>query len=432
MALSFVVLSEVMQSRSFRRQYFARTLSVLGTTMSYLALTFAILGSGGSTTELGLVMAANTLPMILLLLFGGVWGDRYPRNRIMAVADMVRVVTQGLLAAAVLTHHMDLWLMIPTQIASGAAAGVFQPASSGLTRVTANPKRMQESISLLSTSCNTLAAVGSLVAAGLVATVGAGWCIAFEAGTFLLSAVLCRGIPLPPRPPRAVKNQMVRELAEGWREVRTRNWLWISLAGFTVWQLAFGSYTVLGPDVAEKALGGATVWALILTVYSLGNAAGGIVGMRWKPARLLVLARLAELMEIPVFVLLALRAPLALIVAAAFVAGTFESISDVLWRVAMQEQVPEESLSRVSSYEWLGTMGVQPLALVLAAVLSSVFGPAAMLAGSGALIGLAAMSGLLSPDIRRMRRLPEEPDEDESQESQESNDAREIQEVQEV
>lgn len=154
--------------------------------------------------------------------------------------------------------------------------------------------------------------------------------------------------------------------------------------------------------------------------------------MRWKPARLLVLARLAELMEIPVFVLLALRAPLALIVAAAFVAGTFESISDVLWRVAMQEQVPEESLSRVSSYEWLGTMGVQPLALVLAAVLSSVFGPAAMLAGSGALIGLAAMSGLLSPDIRRMRRLPEEPDEDEPQESQESNDAREIQEVQEV
>ena len=191
MRLNFGVLHEIFRHRNFRRQYIARAVSFLGGSMSPIALSFAILGAGMSASDLGLALAAEAVPLALLLLFGGVWGDRYRRNRIMATADLVRLTSQGMLAVAFIVDRPSLWFILVAQTVNGLATGLFRPAASGLTRASAAPGRLQESNSLLSLTSNTLTFVGPMLSALLVSTIGAGWSLAQDAASIGVSAYFC-------------------------------------------------------------------------------------------------------------------------------------------------------------------------------------------------------------------------------------------------
>ncbi|GAA1944857.1 MFS transporter [Kitasatospora viridis] len=412
-----ILLTEVLGERSFRRQYLARAVSAFGTAMAPIGLSFAILDRGGSAADLGVVLTAGSIAMITLLLFAGVWADKYPRNRLMALADLVRVVSQGALAAAILAGWTNLWFIAATQVVSGAASGLFSPASSGLTVLTAKPSRLQESNSLLSTTNTALAAVGPLVAAVLIGTVGPGWCLAADAASFALSALFCSGIVLRPRPARqdgdAAEPGFLTELRQGWTEVSTRSWIWSTILACAAWQVLYSSFVVLGPAVAKQSFGGAGGWAAVLTAVSIGSALGGLLGFVWKPRRPMLVSTAVQVGLVPMVLLVAVRAPLVLVLLTALLAGIAQTYPDLLWKLTLQQHVPEEAMSRVSSYDWLGSVAMNPLSFVLAAALSSTFGVVTTLTGAAVMLVVVTALVLLVPSIRTIRRIEtEEPTEE--------------------
>jgi MFS family permease len=100
---------------------------------------------------------------------------------------------------------------------------------------------------------------------------------------------------------------------------------------------------------------------------------------------------------------LALSAPLAATAAAAFLAGISVDVFSVLWDTALQQHVPREALSRVSAFDWLGSFGLAPVALVVAGPLVDAYGLTAVLWGA-ALLAATPPLALLEPEVRRLRR----------------------------
>jgi predicted MFS family arabinose efflux permease len=161
---------------------------------------------------------------------------------------------------------------------------------------------------------------------------------------------------------------------------------------------------VLGPVVAKEHYGGATGWGLILAAEATGFVLGGLLALRWRPARILLVATLAIFLFLPEPLLLAFAAPLAAVIAAAFVLGVGAEIFGPLWDTAMQQQIPPDKLSRAYSYDALGSFVAIPLGLSIAGPVASLLGVEAtlMLAAAAVLVPTALV--LLSREVRTLRR----------------------------
>src|SRR5689334_7178860 len=107
-------------------------MSGLGDRMAAVALAFAVLEIGGSASAVGLVLAAGMVPLVACVLVGGVIADRAPRRTVMVAADLVRVASQGAMAALLIAGAADVWMLALLAAVSGAATGFFSPASTGL------------------------------------------------------------------------------------------------------------------------------------------------------------------------------------------------------------------------------------------------------------------------------------------------------------
>ena len=123
---------EVLRGREFRLLFAAQAVSGLGNQMAVIALAFAVLEVGGSASAVGLVLGAGALALVASLLAGGVVADRTSRRAVMLGADLVRVASQGTTAALLILGSPAPWLLAALAAASGAAAGFFMPAATGL------------------------------------------------------------------------------------------------------------------------------------------------------------------------------------------------------------------------------------------------------------------------------------------------------------
>ena len=205
-----------------------------------------------------------------------------------------------------------------------------------------------------------------------------------------------------------VRESFVSELKQGGTRVRSRDWLIGSLLVFGISNMAMGSFMVLGPVIVDRELGGAAEWGFIMTVGALGAIVGGAVALRWKPARPLAVG--FALMLVGATRTLFLIPPLPVLVIAISAMATLVaiSISNTLWETVLQQRIPQASLSRVSSYDWMVSLAFQPIAYVIIGPLADTIGevPTLLLASA---IGLAANFGaLLVPSIRNMRRLEDD------------------------
>jgi MFS family permease len=391
--------------RPFRLLFASRSVSVLGDSVAPIALAFAVLGIGGSASDLGFVLAARAVPLVLFVLAGGVWADRLPRHLLMVAADGVRAVTQGLTALLLLTGNAELWQLIALSSLHGFASAFYRPASAGLTPQTVSSEYLQQANSLLFLSLSFANIFGPIIGGVLVATVGAGWGIAIDAASFAVSALLLA--PLRIRTPVRRRETFVADLRGGWREVRSRKWLWVSILDFAVFQLVVLSVIyVLGPVVAQRDLGGASAWAAIASGLGAGLVLGSVLGLRLRPSRPLAAAFAMVIAVAPALVLLGVAAPAEAIVASMIPAGAALALAQTLWSTALQQHVPEHALSRVSSYDWIGSTALRPLGY--AAV-----GPVAALVGlRGTLIAAAALIvvlQLLVLTVDELRTLPAGP-----------------------
>jgi predicted MFS family arabinose efflux permease len=402
-------LVSALGERRFRLLFAGRVVSDFGDKIVPVALAFAVLELERSASALGLVFAARLIPMVVLVLVGGVWADRLPRNVVMLTADGVRAATQALAAVLLITGRADVWHLMALMATYGAAQAFFDPASTGLVPQTVSAARLQQANGLLQVSRSTASVLGPAAGGILVATVGAGWAFAVDSVTFLVGAVFLSLLRIE-RESREARTRFVTDLVEGWREFSSRTWVWASVTHFAFFHLAvLAPFWVLTPIVAEDELGGAGAYATILAAMGAGSILGGLIALRIEPGRPLAVVFTLILFKVPLFLALAAAAPLALIAGLAFVGTAALNLASTLWVTVLQANVPVHALSRVSSYDWLGSLVFLPVGYVLAGPVSVWLGSAETLVFAAAW-AVASTLVLLSLDaIRGLRRTRPQP-----------------------
>ena len=391
----------VLRGREFRLLFGAQAVSWFGDRMVAVALAFAVLSVGGSASSVGLVLAARTLPLVACLLAGGVVADRVSRRAVMVISDLVRVASQGATAVLLLSGGAHVWSLAALAAVTGAATGFFNPASTGLLPALVPATQLQQANGLRATAMSAGEILGPVLAGVLVATAGAGWAIAVDAATFAGSAAFLAGLRVSPVAPRAATS-FWHELRDGWGAFRTRTWVWSFVACAALGNVVWGAWSTLGPVVADRDLGGAAVWGAVLAAMGVGALAGSLVAVRANPSRPLMVSSLLGLLMVVPMALLAAGAPAALLAVGAAGAGASMMLGNSLWESTLQRNVPAEALSRVSSYDWFGSIAFTPLGFIVWGPLADLIGIPAALWAACALLFVSTLAMLSVGDIRRL------------------------------
>lgn len=391
----------VLGERSFRLLVVGQGVSSIGDGVAPIALAFGILQLTGSVRDLGVILAARSLPLIVFVLIGGVWSDRLSRQAVMLFSDLARAGVQGASAALLLSGSAHIWELACLQAVYGFAKAFFGPASTGLLPQTVEAEQLQQANAFMGLSENLASILGPALGGVLVVAAGAGWGLAFDAAAFLVSAVSLQMMRLAPLafPPR---HSVIAELRDGWQAFRSRRWLSVSVVSLAfIVTIVFAPLDVLGPEVARAHLGGAGAWAAIAAALGIGAVAGGAVGLRWKPRYPVRAGFLATLAGEPIMLaLLGAGGPLFAIVVFAFISGAAGTVFNVFWFTLLQREIPEEELSRVSSWDYLGTYALQPIGLAAVGPIALAVGLSTTLYVAGALAALTTCVVLAMPAVR--------------------------------
>jgi Transmembrane secretion effector len=392
----------VLRERSFARYLAAVTISQLGSGMATVALAFAVLEFGGAT-DLGIVLLAREIPIVIFLLLGGVFADRLSRRTILVGSDLAKGVAQVGTAALLFSGGANVWNVALLQVLFGVSGAFSRPALVGMVKDSVSDEHLQEANALLHLSSSVLQIAGPALGAIVVATGSPATAISVDAATFFVSAALTSSMRLAPFV-RAASKSIIGDLHDGWREFITRPWAVAMVASFGLFQLSyFPALLVLGPLVAKTQLGGPGAWGLILAVESAGAVIGGLFAMRLRFTRILVAS---ELFVLPAGLLLAALAvplPVPAIAAVAFVTGIGFAIGDTLWVTALQRNVPAHALSRISSFDWLGSVALNPLGYALIGPIAVAVGAPEALAVAAVLNMATCVGVVLLPSVRAVR-----------------------------
>ena len=387
----------------FRLLWIGQTASAAGDALIPVAIAFAVLGIGGSAGDLGIVFAAFTLAHVALVLAGGVWADRLPRQLVMVVCDVVRGIGEFVLAILLISGTAQIWHIAVGAAVIGAASAFFLPASSGLIPQTISPGRLQQANALMSLSRGATGIFGPPISGLVIAFYGTGAIFLIDAATFGISAISLLLLRPVPGEKRNEPQPFLAELAAGWREVVQRRWILAGISAFAISNLAASPFFILGAVIADEKLGGAAAWGIILTGSGIGGLIGGVLALRLRPKRpLLVGFLLTNFMALPMLALVG-PLPTLLIAASSLLSVAAIQLANTWWFTMLQQHVPEHARSRVSSYDWLVSLVFQPAGFMLAGPLAGWIGFEATLLGAVALSLIANLGVLLVRAVRDVR-----------------------------
>ncbi len=394
-----------LHQRQFALLFAGQAVSVLGDRVVMVAMPFAVLSVPGATAaDVGLVLGASALSLALFVLAGGVWADRLPRQLTMLGSDLVRGGVQAATAALLLTHTAGVAELVALQAVYGAAEAFFRPAVLGLVPQVVRPEDIQEANALLALTTNVAMVLGPAVAGLLVATSGAGTAMAIDAATFAASAATLALMRPRETAGAGPGSTFLAELREGWREVVSRSWVWTVILAFSGYHaFVLPAVFVLGPIVSERSRGGAGAWGVITAGFGAGAVLGSLVALRWRPRRPGVVIGLFLALASTQSAICASTLPTAAVAALEFVTGVCVSVLFTVWETALQERIPEHAQSRVSSFDYLGSLTLMPLGFAVVGPLSNALGvvPTAVAASVVSLaVAVAVAAG------RPLRRLP--------------------------
>ena len=384
----------------FRLLWIGQTTSAVGDGLTFLAIAFAVLHIGGKATDLGLVFAAFFAAYVSFVLVGGVWADRLPRQLVMVAADVLRAVVQVIIGILLWTGEAQVWQLAIGVALYGAASAFFQPASTGLIPQTVGTGRLQQANALMSISRNAGSILGPPISGLIVAFAGPATVFLIDAATFGLSAVSLLLLKPIARVSSEDRQSFLAELVGGWREVISRPWIAAALVAWGIGNASGAAFTILGPVIAERQLGGAAAWGLILTGGAIGGVIGGLLALRIRPRRPLRVG--FAIMSLVALGPLSLVGPApVLLIACAFLLGFGAGeLTNTWWYTLLQEHVPEHARSRVSSYDWLVSFIFQPLGFLAVGPLSEAIGFTATLVGAASLLLVTYFTLGLLPSIR--------------------------------
>ncbi|MFF3647254.1 MFS transporter [Streptomyces sp. NPDC002181] len=376
-----------------------RTFAAFASALIPTTLTLAVVPTG-SAADLGIVLASELLPMLLLMPVAGVAADRFPARRVVLAADLVRAAAQVATGALLLSGPVRVPELAALAALTGAGVAFGNPAARTLVAAAVPAAGRLRVNSRLGVATGIAQMAGPAAAGAMMLALGAGWSSLLTGALFVASALTLGGLRTAPAPLARTRAGFTAELRAGWSETRRHPWFLANVLAHGVWHFAAGLLLTLGPLIAVESLGGAATWVVIAQV----GTAGLLVGV-WAAGRLPVRRPLyavavgasAQALPLTAF---ALRLPAA-VAAGAFFAGMFGvGVLSPLWETEMQRRIPLETLGRVGSFDTLISFAARPLGLAVAAPLAGVTGTAAPLLAAAALTAAANLSVLLLPDVR--------------------------------
>ncbi|MGW0661068.1 MFS transporter [Streptodolium elevatio] len=390
-------------SREFRYYFTARSAGLLSWAMLPVAVSAGLLGGGYGLNAAGYAMAFLVGPFAGLVLFGGVLADRFTARRMMIAADLANLAAHILLALLFI-HGIDrLWQLYALLVVAGTANAMFQPGASSTVPLVS--RDVQGANGVLRTSEAVTGLGGPALAGALVGFGATGWVMVMSAVAYGTSAVCLFVLRLGPVPAPPVGETLWRNLAVGWREFRSRSWLW---GVIVIWMV----FAVLswGPQLSVAAgvivpEHGATAFGLLNCALGAGTVAGGLLAIRYKPQRPLAAGAVAML-AYPLYPLgIVLGWPVWLLAAAQIGVGAGIGVWGVMWATSVQTQVPGDVLNRVHAYEVAGSVGMYPIGSALAGPAVDVFGTDRVLLVGAAVALLTATALLLTRPVRTLGRV---------------------------
>ncbi|MGP3983162.1 MFS transporter [Streptomyces sp. KR80] len=388
---------------NFRLYFGARTGSLLGDAMLPVALSVGVLDAGYGTAGVGYALGAWMAALALCMLFGGVLADRFTPRRMMVLADLLRLLIQGVMAVAFALGAPPLWGIVALQFISGMATAMFQPGVASLVPQVA--KDVQRANGVLRMAESVAGVLGPALAGLLVSVSGASTVFAIYAATYAISAGCLFGLRLSTTEKSGDGESFLRQLLGGWQEFRSRTWLWGVISVFLLYGCFVAGVSLpVGADLVVGDLG-STAYGIGMAAFGGGGVIGGALAIRVRRSRPLAVGSIGWALFALYPIVPALRPNVVLLAIGWGVAGIGLAFWAVIWATTVQTQIPAELLNRVYAYDVAGSLLSMALGRSLA-------GPLASLTGQRPLMVLATVLGLCCsglllavPAIRRLRAV---------------------------
>jgi MFS family permease len=395
----------VLQERDFRRFYTGYATSLLGSAMSPIAISWAVLQTGGGATGLGYVFTANVVPQVVLMVFAGAVADRFGRRRVMLGADVFRCVAQAALAVALLAGRPPLWVFVVLATLGGTGEAFFAPALGALTAQMAPRDQLGNANALYGLARSAARIGGPALSGVVVAFASPAAVVGLDAVSYAVSVLALASLALgAAAPSHGTARPLLHDMAEGWADFRSRTWLWTVTVQFAFFNLiTWAPWMLLGPVEGHAYLGGAGVWGAIMAVQGAGALIGGACCLARRPRRPMVVATIGTLAYALPDIPMALHASAPWVAAAAFVCGAGSVVFGTFYDTTVQQHVPADRLARVNALTTFPAFGIGVTGYAIDGPLASALGTTVVF-GVGAVYGILSSALVLAtPAIRAIR-----------------------------
>jgi len=399
-----------LRDRNFRLLSAATSVSLLGDGAFLVALVWQVYAISNTPTAMSFAGIAMTVPTIVFLLVGGVASDRLPRRDLMVAADCLRAVALAAMTVLSLLGALELWHVIVLVAVYGSGTAFFAPASDALVPELLSGSSLAQANALDQLLRPLLLRMaGPAVGGVLVALWGAGAVFGLDAASFVVSAVLLLLIRVPPRRAADAGESLVRDLRAGWRFVRGHVWLWATFASAAIAYLLFmGPVEVLLPYVIKTDLGGGpAALGLVFGAGGIGSAVTAVaMAQRRLPRREVTFMYVTWALATVAVAGYGLGSAIWQLMLVSLVFNACETAGTIVWATMKQRHVPAAFLGRVSSLDWLISIGLLPLSFALTAPAAGAIGARATLVVGGVIGALVTLGALYLPGMRQVEGRP--------------------------
>jgi hypothetical protein len=412
-----VRLLRPLRHRDFALLWSGMSVSILGDGFYQVALAWVVYEISDSPSALAVVGAAVTLPNLLLALLAGVLTDRFERRRVMLVSDVLRGVSVGLTAWLALSGRLELWHVVALSVMYGIGQVLAGPAFTALVPDLVPGAELSEANAINQVVRPLgLNLLGPALGGFVIAAAGAGSALVFDAASFgvsIAALLLMRPHPMAPRSSTGLGVRAAfAEVGEGFRYVRAHTWLWGTLAAACVSLLFFmGPVRVLVPFVVKNHLAGsASDLGLVFAAGGVGAILSSLVfsqrGLPGRPVLVMFVAWALAICGIAGFGIVSELWQAALVNLA--VQG-LATVGELIWSTLVGTRVPRDLLGRVSSLDWLLSIGLVPVSFIATGPIAEIFGVQPTLIAAGLIGGAIFLAFLFLPGMRDIERPPAQP-----------------------
>jgi MFS family permease len=406
---SRVRLLTPLRHRDFRLLWGGMCVSLLGDGMFMVAMAWQVYALSNAPTALSLVGIAMAVPTIALLLLGGVVCDRFDRRRIMLAADLTRGLAVGLMAVLSLTGLLELWHVVALVAVYGAGTAFFNPAFDAVVPEVLPAEELGQANALDQfVRPIALRLAGPALGGVLIAATGSGVAFALDAASFAVSAAALLAMHRRAYTPAVTEPASVtQDIKTGFAYISKRVWLWLTFASAAVAYLLFmGPAEVLLPYLVKNDLGGSAAdLGLVFAAGGIGSVGCALViGQGGLPKRDITFMYCAWTLATLAVAGYGVATAVWQLMLASLAFNALETAGTIVWATAKQRHVPAALLGRVSSLDWLISIGLLPISFALTGPVSEAIGVRGTLVGAGVLGAIVTFAALFAPGMRAVEK----------------------------